>query len=292
MATSLVVGAYGQDGTLLRELLARRGDDVVAVGRGDADITRGEEVSGLVKEVAPDEVYLLAAVQGSAQDAPSDPRASYEVNVLPVTYFAESLLAHAPAARLFYAASSHVFGEPDTPVQDESTPLRPTTLYGITKAAGLLHCRAYRRQGLFVSAGILYNHESPLRRPDFVSRKIVRAAARGEQVTLGSLAATVDWGHAPDYVAAMAAILRAPEPDDFVVATGEPHTVGEFAAIAFGLAGLDWRDHVREDPAVLRRNGGPLIGDASRLRAATGWRPTVNFPDMVRHLLEAELKDI
>ncbi|MGV9772497.1 GDP-mannose 4,6-dehydratase [Streptosporangium sp. NPDC003464] len=290
MATCLVVGAHGQDGTLLRELLARRGDAVVAVGRGEvADITRRDEVVRLVEAVRPDEVYLLAAVQGPAQDGPADARASYEVNTLPVVYFAEALLAHAPAGRLFYAASSHVFGEPETAVQDESTPLRPTSLYGITKAAGLLHCRAYRERGVFVSAGILYNHESPLRRPGFVSRKIVRAAARAEEVTLGSLSATVDWGYAPDYVAAMAAVLQADGPGDFVVATGEPHTVEEFAATAFGLAGLDWRRYVRQDPALPHRGGKPLVGDAGRLRAVTGWRPTVDFTGMIRRLLQAEL---
>ncbi|RVX44570.1 GDPmannose 4,6-dehydratase [Nonomuraea polychroma] len=297
MSRSVVIGAEGQDGTLLCELLAARGDDVTPVGRQGPDITSPEEVTDLVRKEEPDEIYLLAAVQHSSQGVPGDPaglaRRSYEVNTLPVVFFAEAIRRHSPHTRLFYAASSHVFGEPTEPIQDESTPLRPASVYGITKAAGLLHCRAYRESGFFVSAGILYNHESPLRRPEFVTRKIVQAVARIQregdgQVTLGRLSAVVDWGYAPDYVAAMTAILAASEPGDFIVASGQGHTVGDFAQTAFALAGLDWSRHVREDPGVLTRGGTTLIGNPAKLRRLTGWRPTVDFTGMIRKLLEAE----
>ncbi|MDP9796842.1 GDPmannose 4,6-dehydratase [Catenuloplanes nepalensis] len=295
--TAIVVGADGQDGVLLSESLRARGDRVVPVGRrGTIDITRPDDVAGLVAGLRPDEVYLLAAVHHSAQDTVTDPvrlcHRSYAVNTFSAVHFLDAVERHSPATRVFYAASSHVFGVPGTPVQDEATPLRPTSIYGISKAAGLLHCRTYRARGVFASAGILYNHESPLRRPGFVSRKIVDAVVRIQRgdagrLVLGSLSAGSDWGYAPDYVEAMRRILDLAEPDDFVVASGVRHTVGEFAAIAFEAAGLDWRDHVEEDAAVLTRPDVPLVGDASRLRAATGWRPSLGFADMVRTLLRA-----
>ncbi|MFV2109784.1 GDP-mannose 4,6-dehydratase [Micromonospora sp. LOL_015] len=297
MPTAIVVGAEGQDGALLSELLRTQGYRVVPVGRhGAVDITRPDDVTELVTGLRPDEVYLLAAVHGSSQDAVVDPvqlsHRSYAVNTLAAVHFLEAVGRHSPATRLFYAASSHVFGEPDTPVQDERTPLRPTSVYGISKAAGLLHCRAYRARGVFASVGILYSHESPLRRPGFVSRKIVDAAVRiqrgeADRLVLGSLTAVVDWGYAPDYVEAMKRILSLEAPADYVVASGVRHTVGDFVATAFAAVGLDWRDHVEENAAVLTRPDIPLVGDASRLRAATGWRPSVDFPSMVRALLRA-----
>lgn len=301
MGVAIVVGADGQDGTLLHPLLTARGDRVVRVGRpktgGDPDITKPRDVDRLVIDVRPDEVYFLAAVQHSSQDPLADPvdlaHRSYAVNTLALVHFLEALSTRSPRTRLFYAASSHVFGVPHSPVQDEATPLRPLSVYGISKAAGVMHCRAYRQRGLFASVGILYNHESPLRRPGFVSRRIVDAVARihrGEkhQLVLGRLSAGADWGYAPDYVEAMTRVLAADAPDDFVVATGVRHTVQEFAATAFGLAGLDWREHVREEPGVLTRAEPPLLGNAARLRGRTGWRPSVDFPGMVAELLAAE----
>lgn len=301
MAVAVVVGAGGQDGTLLTGLLAARGDRVVTVGRPardtDPDITRFADVEKLVASERPDEVYLLAAVQHSSEDPPVDQvdlaHRSYAVNTLAPVHFLEAIATRSPRTRLFYAASSHVFGPPTTAVQDESTPLRPASVYGISKAAGVLHCRAYRERGVFASVGILYNHESPLRRPAFLSSKIVRGAARVsrgevEEVVVGRLAAGADWGYAPDYVEAMTRVLATGTPDDFVVATGELHTVEDFASTAFSLAGLDWRRHVRERPGVLTRPAQPLVGDATRLRERTGWRPSVDFRGMVAALLAAE----
>ncbi len=301
MGVAVVVGAGGQDGALLSRLLAARGDRVVPVCRparaGDTDITRFDDVAALVAAERPDEVYFLAAVQHSSEDPIVDQvdlaHRSYAVNTLAPVHFLEAIATRSPRTRLFYAASSHVFGPPTTAVQNESTPLRPTSVYGISKAAGVLHCRAYRERGVFASVGILYNHESPLRRPAFVSSKVVGGAARvrrGEdhEVTVGSLAAGADWGYAPDYVEAMTRLLAADAPDDFVVATGELHTVEDLASTAFALAGLDWRRHVRERPGVLTRPGQPLVGDATRLRERTGWRPSVDFRGMVAALLAAE----
>jgi GDPmannose 4,6-dehydratase len=198
-----------------------------------------------------------------------------------------------PGSRLFFAASSHVFGTPDSDVQDEETPLRPESIYAMTKADGLLACRLYReRHGLFASTGILYTHESGLRNEKFLSMKIVRAALRiksGEQreLILGRLDARVDWGFAGDSVDAMQRILAAPQGGEFIVATGASHTVGEFARVAFETLGLDWRRHVSEDPALLTRATPVRIGDPRRLRDATGWSPATPFEELIRTLLRS-----
>ncbi|MGY1868658.1 MULTISPECIES: GDP-mannose 4,6-dehydratase [Nocardia] len=296
--TIVVTGAAGQDGTLLSDLLAARGERVLRIGRdGPVDITDAAAVQRLVASERPEQVYLLAAVQHSSQDDHGDPRelarASHRVNTLPVQHFAEAIDRHRTGTRLFYAASSHVFGSEGASVCDEDSGLRPDSIYGVTKAAGLLTCRVYRARGVFAAAGIMFNHESPLRAEKFVTRKIVRAVARiqrGEIGTLevGRLDAGADWGYAPDYVEAMTRILALDEPDDFVVATGEHHTVAQFCAAAFGMAGLDWKDHVRERSSMLTRSRQPLVGDATRLRERTGWRPSVDFHGMVRAMLVAE----
>jgi GDPmannose 4,6-dehydratase len=186
-----------------------------------------------------------------------------------------------------------MFGYPATPRQDESTRFAPRNAYAITKVAGAHACALYReRYSLHVSVGILYNHESPLRGPRFVSQRIVRGAWRarrepGYRLKLGSLSAVVDWGYAPDYVDAMVRIVSHPVPDDYVIATGEPHTVREFVEIAFARLGLDWREHVEEEASLVTTTSATLIGDSTKLRARTGWSPTVGFEQMVDILLRA-----
>lgn len=296
--TVVVTGAGGQDGTLLTRLLTARGHRVIGLGRaGPVDVTDPQAVDRLIAIERPSRVYLLAAVQHSSQDPPPDPvrlaRDSHLVNTLQVQHFAEAVLRHDTGTRLFYAASSHVFGPGDGVPRDEGSGLRPASVYGLTKAAGLLACRTYRARGMFATAGILFNHESPLRPEKFVSRKIVTAVARiqrgqARELVVGRLAAGADWGYAPDYVEAMTSVLDLDAPDDFVMATGEQHTVAEFCATAFGLAGLDWTRYVREEPSVLTRSDPPAVGDARRLRERTGWRPSVDFTGMVRALLAAE----
>jgi GDPmannose 4,6-dehydratase len=187
-----------------------------------------------------------------------------------------------------------MFGRPKTPRQDESTPFAPANPYAITKVAGAHACALFReRHGLHVSVGILYNHESPLRGPRFVTSRIVRGAQMAARdpsykLQLGALSAIVDWGWAPDYVDAMIRIVCQPVPDDYVIATGEPHTVQDFAAAAFGHLGLDWRVHVEEDASIVRGVRPaemPLVGDATKLRTRTGWEPSVTFDEMVKRLV-------
>jgi GDPmannose 4,6-dehydratase len=184
-----------------------------------------------------------------------------------------------------------MFGLPATPTQDETTPYVPRNPYAITKAAGARICALYREQHrLHASVGILYNHESPLRGPRFVTQRIVRGAwcarkDRSHTMRIGSLSTVVDWGYAPDFVEAMVRIVAQPTPDDYVVATGQPHTVRDFVQIAFGCLGLDWTKHVEQDPTLVSPAQATLVGDSTKLRARTGWRPTIDFEEMVKRLV-------
>ncbi len=301
MSSALVIGAGGQDGRLLTEQLEAKDHRVIGVRRGDVELTDAAAVARLVCSAQADEIYYLAAHHHSSQDAVPSPaalfRASFAVHVDGLINVLEAMRLHTPSSKLFYAASSHVFGPATTPEQDESTALRPGNVYGITKAAGMHACRFYREtHGLFASVGILYNHESHYRRREFVSTKIVRGAvniSRGGEAkfVLGDLASRIDWGYAPDYVDAMIRILALNQPGDFVVATGEAHTVSEFARIAFAALGLDWRAHVEENPDIVTRAGLGLVGNPAKLKAATGWAPTVTFDEMIRRLLDDALLD-
>lgn len=295
---AVIVGRDGQDGRLLHALLTRKGYELVGLARGGAvDVSKPAQVASLVRRFKPHEIYYLAAFHHSSEDPAMDPlelfRRSEEVHVLSLVNVLEAIRKFSKTTRLFYAASSHVFGSPKTRVQNETTPLAPDNVYGITKAAGLMACRYYReRYGVFASVGILYNHESPLRDPRFVSQKIVQGAMRVKQgrqacLVLGSLAAEVDWGWAPDYVEAMRRILSHSKADDFVVATGEKHTVREFVKLVCGRLGLDWRACVREDRRVLTKRGMSLVGSPKKLMRLTGWKPTVDFPGLVERLCAA-----
>jgi len=255
-------------------------------------------VEDLVARVQPDQVYYLAA-HHRASEGPREPideevRRCADVHVVGLSVLLEAIRKHAKSACTFYAGSSHMFGDPTESPQTERTPFVPRSPYAITKVAGAQLCAMYREQhGLHVSVGILYNHESPRRSDRFVSMKLVLAARRAKEdpthrVTVGSLAATVDWGYAPDYVDAMMRIVRLPQADDFIIATGEPHTVAELAEAAFDAVGLDWRAHVVESEEVAHLSASPgsasklpLIGNAAKLRAAASWRPRVTFRDMV-----------
>lgn len=309
MKRAVIVGSEGQDGRLLYDLLARKGYQIVGVGRkvlrtdaplglGAVDILDAAQVLRLVSDFKPEEIYYLAAFHHSSEDAPPGEaelfRSSLDIHVQGLVHFLEAVRGQGRGARLFYAASSHVFGQAAAVPLDESAPLRPASVYGITKAAGLWSCRYYRaRHEVFASVGMLFNHESPLRGPSFVSKKIVQGALRikmglERELVLGDLSAEVDWGWAPDTVEAMRAILAHSEPEDFVVATGEKHSVREFVEAVFAELGLDWRSCVREDSSLLARGGQALVGNSAKLTRLTGWRPRTGFSQMARQMLEAE----
>jgi GDPmannose 4,6-dehydratase len=264
-----------------------------------ADLQDRRHVALVFERVRPDEVYYLAAHHHSAEEHPDEAeelRRCFDVHVVGLVNVLEGIRQHAPACRLFYAGSSQMFGRPDAAPQDEATPFAPRNPYAITKVAAAHACALYReRHGLHASVGILYNHESSLRGPRFVTTRIARAAREVKRnpeykLVLGSLSAVVDWGYAPDYVDAMVRIVAEAAPDDYVIASGVPHTVGDFAAIAFGQVGLDWKRHVEEDSRLIDHaspSSVALIGNANKLRTKTGWRPTTDFETLVKIMVDA-----
>jgi GDPmannose 4,6-dehydratase len=308
---AIVVGSAGQDGTLLSSHLRERAYAVVEVTRAgvkqaDGKIERinlsdTDQVNTLVAGVNPTEIYYLAAHHHSSDQNVGDQvkllQQSYEVHCQGLLSFLDACIRHSPSTRLFYASSALVYGYPDRCPQDEATPMRPVCAYGITKLFGMGLCELYRREhGLFCSAGILFNHESPLRQPRFVSKKIVMAVAaikRGRQsnLVLGSLDAEVDWSAASDFVEAMPMTLAAEVPQDYVFSSGQRRSLRDFCEIAFSAAALDFRKYVevKEDIIFRQPRSVPLQGNPDRLKRCTGWKPKIEFEELVSNLVRAEL---
>lgn len=308
MKAAIVVGAAGQDGRLLSDSLEKNGFDVLRLGRLAADrivaldILDGSAVEAVIARSRPDCIYYLPAFHQSAEDRRLlDPRdlwqKSFGTHVTGLINFLEAIRLHAPAARLFYAASSLIFGGSTIVPQDETTPFNPDTVYGVTKASGVDCCRFYRNAyGLFAASGILYNHESKYRPPTFLSRKVIQTAlqikAGGQsELVLGDLSAEADWGYAPDYVEAMKCILGATRADDYIIATGIAHTVQDFVSHVFAELGLDWRAHVREEKSIVKSRRARLIGSPAKLGRETGWKPSVSFGEMISRLVQETRDD-
>jgi GDPmannose 4,6-dehydratase len=305
---AVIVGCNGQDGRIAYDFLSSKNYDVLGIDRGlikgssrslPIDISIFDDVAGILKEFKPDEVYYFAAFHHSSEDKAAEDalnlfKESYRINVLALLHFLEGMRKFSPKTRLFYAGSSLLFGDADEEIQNESTPFKPETVYGITKLDGVLSCRYYRNSyGIFASTGIFYNHESQYRTENFISKKIIKGAldirrGKKEKLVLGNLHAEVDWGYAPDYVDAAHRILQTDAPGEFIIATGKLHSVLDLVSITFGYLGLNWKDHVIENKTVLTRNRKTLVGDPSKLMQVTGWRPTVDFREMIRLLLIAE----
>lgn len=300
---ALVTGAASQDGSYLAESLLRDGHEVHGVVRPGGSAVPGVvvheldlQVEGagahLVGRLRPDVVYNLAGVSSIPQSW-EDPLGSVRINA----YLAAELLdavRSSPGTRFVQASTAWIFGAPEHSPQDESTPIRPTSPYGAAKAYAHHLVGAYRTAGVAASSLILYNHESPRRPEQFVTRKITKAAARiahgsDEVLELGTLAVRRDWGWAPDYVEAMR--RAADRPGDYVIATGEAHSIEDFVALAFARAGIaDWRPHVRVSDALARvGDASELRGDATRARETLGWAPTVGFEELVRRMVDADL---
>jgi GDPmannose 4,6-dehydratase len=312
---ALITGIGGQDGSLLAEFLLDRGYEVYGVGRRSsssypnlagirdrielmqADLNDQLALVRALRACAPREVYNLASV--SFVPASWDqPVLTAELAAVGATALLEAIREVDPAIRFYQASSSEIFGSPVEAPQSEQTPLAPLTPYGVAKAYAHFITRSYRlRYGLHASAGILYNHESPRRPLEFVPSKIANAAASIKlgllgEVWLGDLSAQRDWGYAGDYVRAMWLILQQDEPDDFVIATGELHTVEQLVECAFDRVGLDWRAYVHIDESLKRGSAElhGLVGDPTRARTRLGWRPDVSFEELVAMLVDAELE--
>ena len=312
---ALITGITGQDGSYLAELLLSKGYEVhgmvrrsseekferIAHLKGRIQLHQGDlldqfSLARLLSDVKPDEVYNLAA-QSFVPTSWNQPVLTGEFTALGVTKMLEAMRYAAPKARFYQASSSEMFGKVREVPQNESTPFYPRSPYGVAKAYGHFITVNYREShGLFAVSGILFNHESPRRGLEFVTRKISDGVARiklglQHQIAMGNLDARRDWGYAPDYVEAMWKMLQESEADDYVIATPETHTVKEFCEIAFARAGLDWKDHVRVDPAFVRpAEVDVLIGDPSKAKRTLGWQPTVRFKQLVELMVDADLE--
>jgi GDPmannose 4,6-dehydratase len=317
MKTALITGITGQDGSYLAELLLEKGYKVYGLVRRSSTVTferiqhiqdRLELVSGdltdqnslfyALEESRPDEVYNLAA-QSFVQTSWTQPVLTGDVTGLGVTRMLEAIriFDRERRIRFYQASSSEMFGKVQAVPQDENTHFYPRSPYGVAKVYGHWATVNYRESyGMYAVSGILFNHESPRRGLEFVTRKVTDGAARiklglATGLRLGNLDAQRDWGFAGDYVRAMHLMLQQDQPDDYVVATGETHTVQRLVELAFGAVGLDWREHVSLDPRFMRpAEVDLLVGDPSKARQDLGWEPEVGFEALVTMMVDADLE--
>jgi GDPmannose 4,6-dehydratase len=314
---AIITGITGQDGSYLAELLLSKGYEVVGVVRRSsapnywriqhlidrvslrpADLLDQLSLIRLVDEIRPHELYNLAAM--SFVPASWDqPMLTGEFNAQGVTRVLEAIRQVDPAIRLYQASSSEMFGKVREVPQTELTPFYPRSPYGVSKAFAHYITVNYRESyNMFAVSGILFNHESPRRGLEFVTRKVTDAVARiklglTDTLALGNLDAHRDWGFAGDYVRAMWMMLQRDSPDDFVIATGISHSVADLVQVAFGHAGLDWQKHVTLDPTLLRpAEVEHLVGDSAKARADLGWEPTVDFTGLVNMMVDADVERV
>ncbi len=312
---ALITGITGQDGSYLAEFLLEQGYEVVGMVRRSSTVnferikhfqskitlTTGDlldEVSliNMLREHRPTEVYNLAA-QSFVQTSWGQPVFTGETTALGVTRMLDAVRIVDPEIRFYQASSSEMFGKVVEVPQTERTPFYPRSPYGVAKVYGHWITINYRESyGMHASSGILFNHESPRRGLEFVTRKISHGVARiklglDEELRLGNMEARRDWGHARDYVQAMWLMLQQDQPDDYVVATGETHSVREFAELAFDYVGLDYRDFVVQDERYMRpAEVDLLVGDPSKARSVLGWHPTTSFEALVHIMVEADIQ--
>lgn len=319
MKKALITGITGQDGSYLAEFLLSKGYEVHGIVRRvaledpmhrtwrinqirekvklhSASLESYASVFNVIEKIQPDECYHLAA-QSFVSISFEDEFSTMNTNIDGTHSVLSSLKQRAAKCRFYFAGSSEMFGVAPQSPQNESTPLYPRSSYGISKLAGFHLTRNYREAyNMFACSGILFNHESPRRGFEFVTRKITNAVARikmglEKELFLGNLDAKRDWGFAGDYVKAMWLMLQQDKPDDFVAATGETHTIREFLGLAFGHAGLDWEKYVKVDkqfyrPAEIHE----LRGDYSKSKKVLGWEPSVSFKDLVHMMVDADME--
>jgi GDPmannose 4,6-dehydratase len=315
LPTALITGITGQDGSYLAEFLLKKGykvyglirrtslviDERIRHIRDDVELIDGDLLDQLslikaIRTAHPDEVYNLAAMS-FVPTSFVQPVLTGEYTALGVTKMLEAIRLADWPIKFYQASSSEMFGKVREVPQRETTPFYPRSPYGVAKLYGHWITVNYRESyDLFACSGILFNHESPRRGLEFVTRKITNAVARiklglQHELRLGNLDAKRDWGFAGDYVEAMWLMLQQSKPDDYVVATGETHSVAEFAEWAFSHAGLNWQDYVRVDPALLRpAEVDLLIGDPAKARSALGWQPRVSTRELAAMMVEADLE--
>ncbi|REJ84637.1 MAG: GDP-mannose 4,6 dehydratase [Planctomycetota bacterium] len=321
MKRALITGITGQDGSYLAELLLQQGYEVHGLVRRvaledpahrlsriahvldrvklhPASLENFPSLFNVINQIAPDELYHLAA-QSFVSYSFDDAFSTFHTNIDGTHFVLESVKQAAPECRVYFAASSEMFGHAQEVPQNEKTPFHPRSPYGISKVTGYDLSRNYREAyDMFVCSGILFNHESPRRGYEFVTRKITSHVARikhglARELPLGNLDARRDWGYAADYVRAMHLMLQQDRPDDYVIATGETHSVREFCELAFRIADLNYEDHVVIRDELYRPSEVHLLlGDASKAKAALGWQPTCKFEQLVRMMVEHDLENL
>ncbi|MCS7178790.1 MAG: GDP-mannose 4,6-dehydratase [Anaerolineae bacterium] len=315
MPRALITGITGQDGSYLAEFLLEKGYEVIGMVRRTStvnfsriqhiqdkitlvsgDLLDQGSLIAILREYEPDEVYNLAA-QSFVPTSWDQPVFTGEVTALGVTRMLEAIRTVDPSIRFYQASSSEMFGKVREVPQNELTPFYPRSPYGVAKVYGHWITVNYRESfGIYAVSGILFNHESPRRGLEFVTRKVSYGVAKiklglARELRLGNLDARRDWGYAGDYVRAMWLMLQQPAPDDYVVGTGETHSVRELCEIAFAHVGLDWRDYVVQDPRYMRpAEVDLLVADPSKARRVLGWEPTVSFEELVRMMVDADLQ--
>ena len=319
MKTALVTGILGQDGAYLAQLLLGKGYRVAGLVRRsssadvntarldwlgvtehveliDGDLSDLSSLLRIVRDVRPDEIYNLGA-QSFVKSSWQQPLLTGQVTALGVANMLEAMRLEVPRARFYQASSSEMYGLIQAPIQSENTPFYPRSPYAVAKLYGHWMTVNYRESfGLHASSGILFNHESPLRGIEFVTRKVTDGVARiklglAAELRLGNIDAQRDWGHARDYVHAMWLMLQQETPDDYVVATGRSVTVRDMCRIAFGHVGLSMDDHLMIDPALFRpAEVDVLLGDAGKARERLGWQPTVTLEAMIEEMVDADLE--
>lgn len=317
MKRALITGITGQDGSYLTELLLEKGYEVYGIKRRTSDLNYGniahlkndinliyadmEDMPSLitaVKKAQPDEVYNLAA-QSFVQTSWEQPILTAQVDALGVTNMLEAIKNEKPDARFYQASTSEMFGKVQEVPQSESTPFYPRSPYGVAKVYGHWITVNYRESyDMYACSGILFNHESPRRGLEFVTRKVTLAASRikygiQKELHLGNLDSKRDWGYAGDYVRAMWLMLNQEKPDDYVIATGETHTIREMCEIAFGCVGLNYEDYVVVDPEFFRpAEVDLLLGNPEKAEKALGWKREVGFKQLIEMMMKSDMKKV
>lgn len=312
---ALITGVTGQDGSYLAEFLLSKGYKVYGLIRPssvekleriesikndielvEGDLTDQSSLDAVITAVQPDEVYNLAA-QSFVPVSWGQPVLTGDVTGLGVTRILEATRNHQPKAKFLQASSSEMYGKVREIPQTEKTPFYPRSPYAVAKVFGYHITVNYRESyGMFACSSIGFNHESPRRGPQFVTRKVTRQVAKikcglAEKLLMGNLEARRDWGFAGDYVRAMWMILQQPEPDDFVLATGKTHSIRDLLEVAFSAAGLHWKDYVEIDPKLIRPAEVDIVcGDATKAREKLGWKPKVTFEELIKIMVEADLE--
>ncbi len=315
MKRALITGITGQDGSYLAELLLDKGYDVYGMVRRSSiekfdriehireslrfiqgDLSDHSSLNEAIRSVMPDEVYNLGA-QSFVPTSWNQPVLTATVDAVGVTGMLEAIRKHKPDTKFYQASTSEMFGKVRETPQNEATPFYPRSPYGVSKVYGHWITVNYRESyGLFACSGILFNHESPRRGLEFVSRKVSYGVARikaglTHELRLGNLEAKRDWGYAKDYVEAMWLMLQQEKPDDFVIASGKSHSVQELVEIAFGCAGLDWRKYVVVDSVLMRpAEVDTLVGDATKAKKKLGWEPRVSFGELMEIMVHTDLE--